>query len=114
MLAKCSNPLCSARFLHLKEGRLFRLESNPALHSSESDQLEYFWLCPRCSPKMALRLNGDGTVVTFLLPERIRGIPGDVAFTSEHRGKGLLLRSVSSLSPEGLGSHVTARVKGGH
>ena len=79
MLAKCSNPLCSAKFLHLKEGRLFRLESDPALHSSESDRLEYFWLCPRCSPTMALRLSEDGTVVTVLLPERIRGVPGDVA-----------------------------------
>lgn len=114
MLAKCSNPLCSAKFLHLKEGRLFRLESDPALHSSESDRLEYFWLCPRCSPTMALRLSEDGTVVTVPLPERIRGIPGDVAFTSQHRGKGLLLRSVSSPPTERLGGHVTARLKGGH
>jgi hypothetical protein len=113
MLAKCSNPLCSAKFLHLKEGRLFRLESDPALHSSESDRLEYFWLCPHCSPMMALRLSEDGTVVTVLLPERIRGVPGDVAFTSQHRGKGLLLRSVSSPPTERLGGHVTARLKGG-
>jgi hypothetical protein len=53
-------------------------------------------------------------VVTVLLPERIRGVPGDVAFTSQHRGKGLLLRSVSSPPTERLGGHVTARLKGGH
>jgi len=113
MLAKCSNPLCSALFLHLKEGRLFRLESDPAFHSSEPARLEYFWLCPRCSPAMTLRLSEDGTVVTVLLPERIRGVPGDVAFISEHREKGLLLRSVSSPSPED-GAHITARLKVGH
>ena len=113
MLAKCSNPLCSAKLLHLKEGRLFRLENDPALQS-ESDRLEYFWLCPRCSPTMVLRLSEDGTVVTVPLPERIRGVPGDVAFTSQHRGKGLLLRSVSSPPTEGLEGHVTARRKGGH
>jgi hypothetical protein len=112
VLAKCSNPLCSAKFLHLKEGRLFRLESDPALQSL-SDQLEYFWLCPRCSTTMALRLSEDGTVVTVPLPKRIRGVPGDVAFTSQHRGKGLLLRSVSSPSPEG-GGDVRARRKAGH
>jgi hypothetical protein len=113
MLAKCSNPVCSALFLHLKEGRLFSLESDPAFHSSGSYRLEYFWLCPRCSPAMTLRLSEDGTVITFLLPERIRGVPGDVAFTSEHRRKGLLLRSVSFLSPED-GAHIRARLKVGH
>lgn len=57
---------------------------------------------------MALRLSEDGTVVTVLLPERIRGVPGDVAFTSQHPGKGLLLRSVSSPSPdEDFGGRVT-------
>ena len=62
---------------------------------------------------MTLRLSEDGTVVTVLLPERIRGVPGDVAFISEHREKGLLLRSVSSPSPED-GAHITARLKVGH
>ncbi len=113
MLAKCSNPSCSTPFLHLKGGRLFRLESDPAFRSSEPDRLEYFWLCPHCSPAMTLRLSEDGTVVTVPLPERIRSVPGDVAFTSEHPGKGLLLRSVSSPSPED-GAHIKARLKLGH
>jgi hypothetical protein len=63
---------------------------------------------------MALRLSEQEIVATVLLPERIRDVPGDVAFISQHRGKGLLLRSVSSPPKEVLGGHVTARRKGGH
>ena len=31
MLAKCTNPSCSALFSHLAEGRLFLLETEPPL-----------------------------------------------------------------------------------
>lgn len=63
---------------------------------------------------MTLHLSEDGTVVTVLLPEPIRGVPDDVALASEDRKKGLLLRSVSSPSPQGLGGHIRTRLKGGH
>lgn len=94
MVAKCSNPSCSASFRFLSDGRLFRLESDPAIRSSDSHQVEYFWLCHCCS-SMTLRLKEDGTMVTVLLSETIRGVPDDVTFAVIDRQKGFLLRSVS-------------------
>ena len=49
---------------------------------------------------MTLRLREDGTVVTVLLPEPIRGVPNSVALNWTDRKSGLLLRSVSAASPE--------------
>jgi len=114
MVAKCSNPSCSAPFRYLGDGRLFRLETDPALGSSELNKVEYFWLCHHCLSTMTLRLTEDGTVVTVLLPKPIRGVPDGVALASAHRGKGLLLRSVSSRLPAHLGGPVRARLKDGH
>ena len=105
MLAKCANSSCSASFRSLKEGRLFRLESEPAIRSSDSNRVEYFWVCDRCSSAMTMRLREDGTVVTVLLPESIRGVPDEVALTAVDRKKGLLLRSVSFPLPD----HVEGR-----
>jgi|ERR1035438_637430 hypothetical protein len=72
MVAKCRNLSCSASFLYLEDGRLFRLESDPALRSSQSRPVEYFWLCQRCASMMTLRLTEDGKVITAPLPESIR------------------------------------------
>ena len=114
MVAKCSNPACSASFLYLQDGGLFRLESDSALGSSKSIRVEYFWLCQNCSPTMTLHLREDGTVAIFLVPKQIRGVPHGVAPTSAGRGKGLLLRSVSSALPQRLGGRITTPLKGGH
>src|ERR1035441_7500224 len=114
MLAKCSSPSCVAPFHYLEDGRLFRLESDPALRSSKSDRVEYFWLCHRCSSTMTLRLTEDGTVVTVLLPESIRGVPDGVALTSTDRRKGLLLRTVSLTLPAHLGGPVRTVLKDGY
>src|SRR5271157_2265423 len=102
MLAKYSDPSCAAPFRYLEDGKLFRLESDPTLRSSKSNRVEYFWLCHRCSSTMTLRLREDGTVVTVLLPEPLRGVPDGVALTAVDRKKGLLLRSVSFPLPERL------------
>jgi len=110
MVAKCSNPSCSASFRHLKDGRLFRLESDPALRS-KSNRADCFWLCHRCSSAMTLRLREDGTVVTVLLPEAIRGVPDGVALNSADRKKGLLLRAVSSTLPEHPGGRIKTWLK---
>ncbi len=114
MVAKCSNPSCSAPFHYLKEGRLFRLESDAATRSSKFIRVEYFWLCDRCSSAMTLRLGEDGTVVTVLLPQPIRGARDGVVVTSIDRGNGLLLRSVRPLLPEHIGALVGTLSKGGH
>jgi hypothetical protein len=68
MVSKCANPECSAVFLYLRLGKLFRVEVQPAdvHHSgfgSESGtkkpvrRVEYFWLCDTCAPKMTLVLD---------------------------------------------------------
>jgi hypothetical protein len=113
MLTECSNPSCGAPFRYLKDGRLFRLESDPTLWSSKSNRVEYFWLCDRCSSEMTLRLREDGTVVTVLLPEPIRGVPHGVALTWADRKTGLLLRSVSSPLPEHVWGRTRTRLKDG-
>jgi hypothetical protein len=114
MLAKCANPLCSASFRSLAEGKLFRLETDRALGSSKSNRVEYFWLCHPCSSTLILRVSEDGTVGTVLLPEGIRGVPDGVALISADREKGLLLSRVSSPLPERFGGRVRARLKDGY
>jgi hypothetical protein len=111
MLTKCSSASCVAPFRYLGDGRLFRLETDPALGSSESNRMEYFWLCHACSSTVTLRLTGAGTVVTVLRPEPIRGVSDSVALSSTYRGKGLLLCSVSPPLPEPLGGRTKTRLK---
>jgi hypothetical protein len=94
MLAKCANPLCSASFRRIAEGKVSRLETDPALGSSKFSRVEYFWLCQRCSSVMTLRLKEDGTVGAVLFLEAIHGVPDGIASTSANREKGLLLCSV--------------------
>ena len=99
MVAKCANPSCSRTFHYLAEGRLFRLEADPALSLSDnptfedSKIVEYFWLCEACSTSMTLRLDEKGKVVA--VPEPSAENPRDAAIISRH--KGLLLRSVSTI-----------------
>jgi hypothetical protein len=60
---------------------------------------------------MTLRLREDGTVVTVLLPEPIRGVPDGFAFSWQIEKKGLLLRSVSAASREHVGSRTTTQLR---
>jgi hypothetical protein len=97
MLAKCANSSCSASFLHLADGRLFRLETEPAFPSSSARETEYFWLCEPCSAVTTLRLTDDGTVATTRLAHALRNHPY-VALNSVDRDSRAFLRSVSFLS----------------
>ena len=114
MLAKCSNPSCSVPFRRLHDGRLFRLESDPAHRKDKSNHVEYFWLCHRCSSTMTLRLGKDGTVVAVPIPKPIRGVPDNVALLSADRKSGLMLRSISGPLPEHLGGRMRMRGRDGH
>ena len=100
MLAKCTNPLCSTSFLHLAEGRLFRLDTGQTIDSSDARATEYFWLCEPCSGKMMLRLAQDGTVVTTGLQqaflEAVLHSP-EIALNSLNREHGRFLGSVAFL-----------------
>ena len=91
MLSKCANPSCSASFLHLREGRLFRLETETRYPSPNAQETEYFWLCGPCSAGMTLHLVEDGTVAAIGLAETLC----NVALNSVDRENGAFLRSVS-------------------
>jgi hypothetical protein len=100
MVAKCANPSCSRSFRYLGEGRLFRLEADPAFSLSDnptfgsSKIVEYFWLCDACSTSMTLRLDEKGTVTAEPLSEPAPANPRDFAIISRH--KCMLLRTVST------------------
>jgi hypothetical protein len=96
MLSKCANPPCSASFLHLADGRLFRLETEPAFPSPNAKETEYFWLCGPCSAGMTVRLTRGGTVATIGLADALCNGPY-VALNSVDRENGAFLRSVSFL-----------------
>jgi len=96
MLAKCSNPSCSALFLYLGQGKLFRLESDPATARGDSAPVEYYWLCGGCSSAMTLHLGRDNAVTTAPIADTLRSAPGGEARISEERKGGLVLRSVSN------------------
>jgi hypothetical protein len=94
MLAKCANPLCSASFRHLADGRLFRLETEARFTSPKSRETEYFWLCEACSAEMTLRLTLDGRVVATELANALCNGPY-VALNAVDREHGTFLRSIS-------------------
>lgn len=95
MVAKCSNPSCSALFRRLAEGRLFRLEPDPTLPgSSKSNRVEYFWLCGSCSAAMTLHVGGEGKVIPIALPAPVHGGPHRTDLISSTRPKRLLLYGV--------------------
>jgi hypothetical protein len=93
VVAKCANSTCGTAFRYLREGRLFRLEPDPAFDSgAEFDHsIEYFWLCQACSDSMTLRLDAQGRIFTEGAAPAA-GHAGDFAIISRHGG--LLLRSV--------------------
>jgi len=96
MLAKCANPSCSASFLHLADGRLFRLEAHSPVGSANAKATEYFWLCGPCSEGMSLHLAQDGKVLPTGLREALPNGP-KLALISLNQRNGIFLRSVSFL-----------------
>ena len=81
MLAKCANPVCSATFRYLHEGKLFAIESKadslkrgpPAdpEYTGKSHSPQYFWLCSSCCSAMTVESDGDHGISVV----RKRGMP---------------------------------------
>lgn len=75
MLSKCANPICSAKFRYLHEGKLYLIDyqavfagrgpSSTLQLTSRSNKLEYFWLCSFCCQDMTLRIESGGGVRLF-------------------------------------------------
>ena len=61
MLSKCSNPDCSAQFLYLHTGKLFRMARRSNLAEGYDPQkkgargIEFFWLCKDCAEEFTLK-----------------------------------------------------------
>ena len=62
MLSKCANPGCTAAFLYLHQGKLFRLDMSSELLAGSSlpqktksaPRIEFFWLCTRCAAELTI------------------------------------------------------------
>ena len=75
MISKCANPACTANFLYLHEGKLFRVLRGseeapmPQMGIDPSvrkhvQRVEFFWLCSACSVRMTVKYEkGYGVVV---------------------------------------------------
>ena len=75
MLSKCANPDCSAPFLYLHQGKLFRVDSEAVARGGLSlgsapepkkppRRTEFFWLCGDCAAEMTLAYKKGIGVVT--------------------------------------------------
>lgn len=64
MLSKCLNPVCSASFRYLREGRIFHLEIPlPTTTSAPARRRELFWLCGSCSSTLIVALRHGAPAV---------------------------------------------------
>jgi hypothetical protein len=86
MLSKCANPGCSASFLYLHQGKLFRLETSgngddtrigvpDPQGKNSSRRLEYFWLCDDCASVMTVSFKKGVGVTTrplFMAQKQLR------------------------------------------
>ena len=82
MLHKCANPVCSNRFLRLREGKLFQVETEfvpksnkPATNRRKQKlglrHIEYYWLCNQCAPYVTLISDPTQGIITIPLPEGV-------------------------------------------
>jgi hypothetical protein len=91
VLNTCANPDCSESFRYMRDGKLFRLQTEFRGSSSEISNPEYFWLCGRCADIMSLRLAEDGQVIVVDTPGNHLASPAQVDFVPLDRRGGLLL-----------------------
>ena len=111
MLAKCTNPSCSAEFRYLHEGTLFRLDLDSAVRPPEGKATEYFWLCGGCSATLTLRLGEDGTVIAVPFPHFAGRDSEEKAFVVGDRKNGLLLHKTRLLLSGQFGYRVGVRLR---
>ena len=76
MLAKCTNPTCSAPFRRLTEGKLFQVETQYPEQEEGiprknrlTHHVEHFWLCAECARLVTLAFHEDRGLITVPLAE---------------------------------------------
>ena len=66
MLSKCANPPCLASFRYFRQGKLFRVETEPSgiVPSAKAPgRSEFFWLCDDCASQLTLEYDRHMSVV---------------------------------------------------
>src|ERR1700722_17418836 len=111
MLAKCTNPSCSAEFRYLHEGTLFRLDLDSAVRPPEGKATEDFWLCGGCSATSTLRLGEDATGFAVTLPPPFAGDSEERAFVVGDRRDGWMLHKTGLLLAGQFGHRVGVRLR---
>lgn len=59
MLSKCASPECSNTLHYLREGKVFKVESESQMQLTAGQKkptrrVEHFWLCGQCSERYTL------------------------------------------------------------
>jgi hypothetical protein len=59
MLSKCASPDCTSTLHYLREGKVFKIESESDMRliagqKKPARKVEHFWLCGPCSEKFTL------------------------------------------------------------
>jgi hypothetical protein len=79
MLSKCANPGCTAVFLYLHEGKLFRVDINVEIlartpgheMTKASRRIEFFWLCGVCAAELTLGYKKETGITVVPLPKEL-------------------------------------------
>jgi hypothetical protein len=79
MLYKCANESCNTPFRRLREGELFKVETEYFGRRGSSTiagrkaiptrRIEHYWLCDACSPFVTLTFDQGRGVITVPLPD---------------------------------------------
>ena len=77
MLSKCANPGCTATFLYLHQGKLFRLNVAHDIPASSTVspkiktgfRVEFFWLCTQCASELTVHYDHQTGVAVVPLPK---------------------------------------------
>ena len=75
MLTKCANPECSTTLLYLREGKVFKVESDAnspvaPIGRKQPRKVEHFWLCGPCSSHMTLIYDSEQGVRVTAKPRK--------------------------------------------
>jgi hypothetical protein len=79
MVSKCSNSLCSASFLYLRRGKVFRFDQPDGRQAAgwgapkSVPKVEFFWLCEACVKSFTLVRDAGAGARVVTLKARARG-----------------------------------------
>src|SRR5277367_6567273 len=99
---KCANPVCSAKLVYLRQGKLFEVEIQV---TGSSSKREYYWLCGQCAMNYRLCFDGERSTLA-VTPLRATGDPKVTAIPQGSSKaisglKRVLIRSFGPLSTIG-------------